>query len=601
MSTGTGTEKPAARKSGSGGTKSAGSAEKKAGGQASGQTATKAAGGKAAQPWIKSYPPNLKWDAEIPEKKLSTLMDEAATKYAKNQAVDFLGKTYTYADIADHVDRAAKGLQQLGVRDGAKVGLFLPNTPYGVICFFAILKAGGTVVNYNPLYAERELLHQIEDSHTDVMITLDLKALYDKIPALLKKSRLNKVIICKMADVLPFPKNLLFPLVKGKEIAKIPNDAQHVRYADLIKNDGRPDEVRVDPVKDVAVLQYTGGTTGVPKGAMLTHANIYANTMQCRMWFPDLGSPPRMLGVLPLFHVFAMTIVMTFGVASGATMILLPRFEIEQLLETVGRAKPTIMPGVPTIFTAINNYPKLDQYDLSSLAFCLSGGAALPIEVKQTFEKLTGCTLVEGYGLSETSPVATANPFEGENKTGSIGLPVPGTSIEIVSLEDGKVLPVGETGEICIRGPQVMAGYWQNQEATDKSIENGRFHSGDVGYMDDDGYTFIVDRLKEMILAGGYNVYPRNVEEAVYMHSAVAECAVVGIPDEYRGQTVKAFVALAEGQSLSEAELLEFLKDKLSPIEMPKQVEFRTDLPKSAIGKILKKVLLEEEAAKKDA
>jgi len=562
-----------------------------------GKPVAKSAGGK--HPWLKSYPPGLKWDTEIPERRLYALLDHAVERYPKNLAVDFLGKTMRYDDIGDHVDRMAKGLQALGVRAGVKVGLFLPNTPYSVIGFFAILKAGGTVVNYNPLYAERELLYQIDNSETDVFVTLDLKVLYDKVPALLKQSRLKTVVVCRMQDILPFPKNLLFPLVKGKEIAKIPRDDRHVRYNDLIKNDGRVEEPRVDPVKDIAVLQYTGGTTGVPKGAMLTHANLYANAMQCDMWFPtEEGQVDRVIGVLPLFHVFAMTIVMTSSVYRGSAMILLPRFEIVQLLETIQRAKPTIMPGVPTLFTAVNNYPKLADFDISSLAYCLSGGAALPLEVKQTFEKLTGCTLVEGYGLSETSPVATANPFEGVNKEGSIGLPMPGTTIDIVSIETGKPVPTGENGEVCISGPQVMAGYWNNPEATKDAIVDGRFRSGDIGYMDEDGYTFIVDRLKEMILAGGYNVYPRNVEEAIYMHPAVAECAVVGIPDEYRGQTVKAYVALGEGQSLTQADLIAFLEDKISKIEMPKVVEFRTDLPKSAIGKILKKELLAEEAAK---
>ena len=551
------------------------------------------------KPWIKSYPPDLKWDTEIPERRLYALMDHAVERFAKNDAVDFLGKTMTYADIGDHVDRMAKGLQALGVRAGVKVGLFLPNTPYGVIGFFAILKAGGTVVNYNPLYAERELLYQIDNSETDYLVTLDLKVLYDKIPALLKQSRLKKVIICRMQDILPFPKNLLFPLVKGKEIAKHPNDDQHVRYNDLIKNDGRVEEPRIDPVKDIAVLQYTGGTTGVPKGAMLTHANLYANAMQCDMWFPsEEGKAERIVGVLPLFHVFAMTIVMNYAVFKGSAMILVPRFEIEQLLATVQRARPTIMPGVPTIFTAINNFVDLAKYDLSSLQYCLSGGAALPLEVKQSFERLTGCTLVEGYGLSETAPVATANPFQGENKEGSIGLPVPGTHIDIVSIEDGKPMPQGEAGEICIRGPQVMLGYWNNREATKEAMAGGHFHSGDIGYMDKHGYTFIVDRLKEMIIAGGYNIYPRNVEEAIYMHPSVAECAVVGIPDDYRGQSVKAYVVLGAGKSLSDDDLKKFLSDKISKIEMPSKIEFRNDLPKSAIGKILKKILLEEEAAK---
>lgn len=562
------------------------------------KTAAKKTAAKTKQPWLKAYPPDVKWDAEIPERRLYALMDHAVERYPKNQAIDFLGKTYSYADIGDKVDRAAQGLQQIGVREGVKVGLFLPNTPYSVIGFFAILKAGGTVVNYNPLYAERELIFQIENSETDYLITLDLKALYDKVPTLLEKTRLKKVVICRMQDVLPFPKNFLFPLLKGKEIAAIPGDDEHIRFSALIANNGRPEEPRIDPLKDIAVLQYTGGTTGVPKGAMLSHANLYANAMQCDMWFPSDDAPERVIGVLPLFHVFAMTIVMNYSVYKGSAMILVPRFEIEQLLGTVQRAKPTIMPGVPTIFTAINNFPDLGKYDLSSLSYCMSGGAALPLEVKRNFEKLTGCTLVEGYGLSETSPVATANPFVGENKEGSIGLPVPGTSIDIVSIEDGTPMPQGQRGEICISGPQVMLGYWNNRAATREAMAGGHFHSGDIGTMDKQGYTFIVDRLKEMIIAGGYNIYPRNVEEAIYMHPSVAECAVVGIPDEYRGQSVKAYVVLGPGKSLSGEELKDFLADKISKIEMPSQIEFRADLPKSIIGKILKKVLLEEEAEK---
>ncbi|MHA1538004.1 MAG: long-chain-fatty-acid--CoA ligase [Alphaproteobacteria bacterium] len=560
----------------------------------------KAVSAKSDKPWLSAYPSNVDWDAEIPERRLYALMDHAVERYPKNEAIDFLGKTYTYADIGDMVDRAAEGLQKIGVHNGIKVGLFLPNTPYSVIGFFAILKAGGTVVNYNPLYAERELIYQIENSETDFLITLDLKALYDKVPALLEKSRLKKAIICRMQDVLPFPKNFLFPLLKGKEIAKIPADDEHIRFSALTANDGRPTEPHIDPLKDIAVLQYTGGTTGVPKGAMLSHANLYANTMQCNMWFPSDGTPERIIGVLPLFHVFAMTIVMTYGVFKGSSMILVPRFEIEQLLATVQRTKPTIMPGVPTIFTAINNYANLDKFDLSSLSYCMSGGAALPLEVKRNFEKLTGCTLVEGYGLSETAPVATANPFEGESKEGSIGLPVPRTYIDIVSIEDGKPVPLGKRGEICIRGPQVMLGYWNNRAATKEAMQGGHFHTGDIGTMDEQGYTYIVDRLKEMIIAGGYNVYPRNVEEAIYMHPAVAECAVVGIPDDYRGQSVKAFVVLGEGKSLDGEDLKKFLSDKISKIEMPSKVEFRNELPKSIIGKILKKILLEEEAEKRN-
>ncbi len=547
-------------------------------------------------PWLSAYPRNVDWNAEIPVKPLYALMDEAAERFAERACIDFLDKRYSYREIGDLVNRAAKGLARLGVRRGAKVGLFLPNCPYAVIFYFGILKAGATVVNFNPLYAERELVHQITDSDTEIMVTLDLKALCDKLLPLMAKTGLKKVIVCPMAAILPFPKNLLFPIFKRKEIARPKNDGRTISFDEVVANDGAFTPPAIDPATDIALLQYTGGTTGVPKGAMLSHANVVANAIQLRLWAPSLGeAQEKILGVLPLFHVFAMTVVMNHALLMGAEMILLPRFELEQLLKVIQKKKPTVFAAVPTIYTAINNAKETPGTDLRSLKFCISGGAPLPVEVKHRFEELTGCVLVEGYGLSETAPVATCNPFLGENKPGSIGLPLPGTVIEIVAIDGSeRVLPPGERGEVCIRGPQVMQGYWKKPEESATALKGGRFHSGDIGTMDEEGYIFIVDRLKEMILCGGYNVYPRNVEEAIYMHPAVVECAVIGIPDPYRGQSVKAFVVLREGENLTKDALSEFLKDKLSPIEMPKQVEFRSALPKTAIGKILKKSLVAE-------
>ena len=547
--------------------------------------------------WERSYPAEVDWNAPIPSRPLTALLDEAATRFADRPCLDFMGKRTSYAEVARMVDRAAKGFQAAGVGKGVRVGLFLPNTPYYVICYYAILKAGGTVVNFNPLYAERELEHQIADSGIEMMVTLDLKVLYDKMARMLAESRLKRLVVCSMADILPFPKNLLFPVVKRAEIARIPTDDRHLLFKQLVANDGRPQPVAIDPDEDIAVLQYTGGTTGVPKGAMLTHANLHANTIQCALWFH--GARPgqeRMLGVLPFFHVFAMTVVMNFSIRFGAEIVMLPRFDLNQVMETIHKKKPTLFPAVPTIYTAINHHKNLSQYDLSSIRFCISGGAPLPVEVKETFERNTGCTLVEGYGLSEASPVATANPMTGVNKAGSIGLPLPGTVIEIVSLEEPRrVLPPGEKGEVCIRGPQVMKGYWKKPGETAMTLVDGRLHTGDVGTMDEDGYTFIVDRIKDMILCSGFNVYPRNVEEAIYLHPAVAECVVAGLPDEYRGQTVKAYIRLDDGQSLTREDLLDFLKDKLSPIEMPKVIEFRDELPKTMIGKLNRKALLDEE------
>ncbi len=551
----------------------------------------------AEMPWIESYPKTVDWHAPIEQKPLYEILDDSVDRFGGSPCTDFLGKRQTYREIGDLVDRAAKGLQSLGVGKGVHVGLFLPNTPYYLIFYFAVLKCGGTVVNFNPLYAEREIAHQIEDSETDLMVTLDLKILHDKMARMLTDTRLNRLIMCPMADILPFPKNVLFPILKRGEIARFPKDDRHIRFDSVVGNDGKyaPVDVSAD---EIAVLQYTGGTTGVPKGAMLTHGNLYANARQSVLWFPhvDFGNE-RMLGALPFFHVFAMTVVMNVGICLGAEIIMLPRFEIDVVLDVIRKKKPTAFPGVPTIYTAIIRHPKSSSYDLTSIRACLSGGAPLPVDVKQSFEQLTGCKLVEGYGLSESSPVATGNPLDGVNKTGSIGLPFPGTTIEIVSLEDrSKVLPLGERGEVCIRGPQVMKGYWKKPEETAETLADGRLHTGDVGYMDEDGYVFIVDRIKDLILAGGYNIYPRNVEEAIYLHPAVDECIVAGVPDEYRGQTVKAYIKLKPDHPLTIGDLKAFLKDKLSKIEIPKQVEFRDELPKTLIGKLSRKAVLEEEA-----
>lgn len=548
-------------------------------------------------PWQRIYPGDIDWNTPLPVRPLHGLIDEAVAKFADRPCVDFLDRKYTYAEVGRLVDRAAAGLQELGVRKGDRIGLFLPNTPYFVIFYFAVLKAGGIVVNMNPLYAERELAKQIEDSETDIVVTLDLAALYDKMARMLHETRVRRLIVCRMQDVLPWPKNWLFPIVRRKDKARIPADGRHVPYARLIANEGRPKPVDIDPHEDVAVLQYTGGTTGVPKGAMLTHANLYANTVQSALWFPEVAhGHERMLGVLPLFHVFAMTGVMNLSLRVGAEMILLPRFELDQVMQTIHKKRPTLFPAVPTIYTAISNHKQADRYDLSSIKFCISGGAPLPVEVKTAFEKKTGCTLVEGYGLTESSPVATVNPLKGINKPGSIGIPMPGTVIEIVSLDDpSRVLGIGEKGEVCIRGPQVMKGYWNRPEETASALADGRLHTGDVGYLDEDGYTFIVDRIKDMILCGGYNVYPRNVEEAIYLHPAVTEVVVAGVPDSYRGQTVKAYVKLTEGHTLAREELAAFLRDKLSPIEIPKLLEIRDELPKTMIGKLSRKALVEEE------
>ncbi len=555
-------------------------------------------------PWLKTYPEGVDYHQNFEPRPLYDLLDDAVAKFPNNNMLDFMDRKFTYAQVGEMVAKAAKGFQDLGVKKGIKVGLFLPNCPQFIVAYYGVLKAGGTVVNFSPLYSEPELLHQIEDSHTDMMVTLNLEVLYPKMAAMLRESRVKKLIVGTMPEVLPFPKSLLFPLVKRKDVAKVPNDASHVSFQELLNNDGDYTPVEIDPLEDVAVLQYTGGTTGVSKGAMLSHASLYINTSQMVAWDKDLAEgQERMMGVLPFFHVFAMTVVMNFSIRGGAEIIMHPRFELEAVIKDIAKKKPTVMPGVPTMYTAINNHPKIGETDVSSLRVCLSGGAPLPLEVKQKFESLTGATLVEGYGLTETSPVATANPFEGISKEASIGVPIPGTRIVITDREDPhKVLPVGETGEICIEGPQVMKGYFNRPEATAETIVDGRLHTGDVGYMDDDGYTFIIDRMKDMILCSGFNVFPRHVEEVIYEHPAVEEVTVIGVPDDYRGEAPKAFVKLKDSaENLTEEEMIAFLQDKLAKQAIPREIEFRPELPKTMVGKLSKKELVAEEKEKYEA
>lgn len=532
---------------------------------------------------------------------VAAILDKAVALCPDRPAMDFLGRRVTYAELGRLVARAACGFQQMGVRKGTRVGLCLPNTPYFVICYFAVLRLGGIVVNFNPLYVERELRHQVEDSGTTIMVTLDVRQIYPKVAALLGGSCLERVVVCSMSGILTPVKGMMFSVFRRSDLAEIPKDERHVSFDKLIANNGTVEPADIDPAEDVAVLQYTGGTTGVPKGAMLTHANLTANVEQLRRWMPETQpGQERMLVVLPLFHVFAMTVAMNVGVAAAAELILLPRFELDQVLKCITKKRPTLFPGVPTIYTALSDAAEHGSADMSSIKFCISGGAPLPLEVRNRFESLTGCRLVEGYGLSESSPVLTVNPFDDRAKPGSVGLPLPGTEIEICSsLEPGKKLPLGEKGEICARGPQVMAGYWRRPGETAAALTDGLLRTGDIGYLDADGFLYLVDRMKDVILCGGYNVYPRVIEEALYQHPAVAEAVVIGVPDAYRGQAPKAFVRLADGQYVTVDQLKEFLAGHLSRIEMPKDIELRRELPKTMVGKLSKKELVAEELAKR--
>jgi long-chain acyl-CoA synthetase len=549
------------------------------------------------RPWLKSYPEGLVWDTEFRPRLIGNLLDEAVQTYGPRPCTYFMGKRLSFAEIGQLSDRAAKGLRQIGVGEGVKVGLLLPNTPTFVIFYYGVLKAGGTVVNFNPLYSLEEIEGQIRDSGTKIMVTLDLALTFEKVEAMLRRGALDKAVVASFPALLPALKSVGFKLTQRTKLANVGASVaakKVVAEQDLLANDGRYERPRITP-DAIAVLQYTGGTTGTPKGAMLTHANISINVGQVKLWRNlDLREGDSILGILPLFHVFAMTTVMNWGIASGMQMILVPKFELIPTLKLIGKLRPRVLPAVPTLLNAMLRHPHIKNFDLTSLEYCLSGGAALPLEVKHGFQALTGASVVEGYGLSETSPVVSCN-LPNIEREGSIGLPLPATEISIRSLEDpAREMPRGEPGEICIAGPQVMTGYWQKPQETEGSFVGRFFRTGDVGYMDDNGFIFIVDRIKDMINSSGFKVYPRRIEDALYEHPAVAEVTVIGIPDEYRGEAPKAFVKLKEGKQATAPELLQFLKGKLSKMELPAEIEFRDQLPKTMIGKLSKKELRAE-------
>jgi long-chain acyl-CoA synthetase len=562
-------------------------------------------------PWTRAYPAGMRWDAELPVKPVQQMLDEAVERWPERSAVEFMGQVITYRELGAAVERAAKGLQDLGVKPGVHVGLYLPNTPHYPIAFFAVLKAGGTVVNYSPLDAERVLAHKIEDSRTDILITLDLVNLYPQMARLLDNSRLKTLVVGSLGDYGAMGDKVQAQLQGAGQIAPVPVDDRHVRFTDLLRSEGAHKTYPLgDLAEEIVVLQYTGGTTGLPKGAMLTHANLTSASAQ--YYESTKGDPPilaegteRFLVVLPLFHIFALSAAMLLGVRLGAALVLHTRFDVDAVMNELAASRISVFPGVPTMYTAILSHPKAKEMDLRSLKFCGSGGAPLPVEVEQRFFELTGCHLNEGWGMTETSPVGTFTPARGLRKAGSCGMPLPQVRIKLVSLDDPSkdVTAFGEAGELCIKGPNVMKGYWNNPKATAESMTaDGYFRSGDVAKMDSDGYLYIVDRTKDMLLCGGYNVYPRVLEEAVYEHPSVAEVCVIGIPDEYRGQSPKAFVKLKEGApELTLDELKIFLKNRLGKHEMIGALEIRAELPKTPVGKLSKKDLVDEEARKRAA
>jgi long-chain acyl-CoA synthetase len=556
-------------------------------------------------PWVKSYPPNVRSDAPLDIAPVESVLEKAAERCGEKPALDFMNRRISYAELDALVNRAAAGFEKLGVKPGAHVGLFLPNTPHYIIAFFGVMKAGGVVVNYSPLDALPTLQFKVNDSETDILVTLDLASLYPQAEKLLGSTRLRTLIVGEFAEMTGAPEPVGARMKAAGMLAEVKRDAAHVAFRDLIDNDGR---YQVHPrgalENELAVIQYTGGTTGSPKGAMLTHANLTAATSLYTevMTRSDQGlrvGEERVLCVLPLFHIYSLTVVMLLGFRLGAELVLHPRFDAEAAVKDMVEKKITVYLGVPTMHVAILGVPGVEKMDFSSLRLCGSGGAPLPVAVQERFERVIGCQLNEGWGMTETSPIGTFNPREGRRRSGSCGVPYPGTQMKFVDVADpGREVKLGERGEICVKGPNVTKGYWKKPEATASAMTpDGFFRTGDVGYMDEDGYVFIVDRTKDMLLCGGFNVYPRNIEEAIYQHPSVEEVSVIGIPDDYRGETPKAFVKLKAGAGpLTLDEMKAFLKDRLGKHEMIGAIEIRDELPKTPVGKISKKDLREYEA-----
>ena len=552
--------------------------------------------------WQDRYNHPAPWDQSFPPMSMVDMVVNSATAKPDAVMIDFLGRKTSYGDMLHIIRRVAKGLQDMGVRKGDRVGLYLPNVPHYVAAYYGAMMAGATVVNFSPLYTAAELEHQVEDSGTKILFTLSAKALLPTALEVLDNSSLERLIVGCVAEALPPAKSVLFRIFKRSETAPLPHDARISNYADLLRHGDDPAPVTIDPVDDVALLQYTGGTTGRPKGAMLTHQNLTANARQVRLIDPHPEAADRIIAVLPFFHVFANTCVLNRTVLSGGEMVMLPRFEAVQVLAAIQRTKPSSMPGVPTMYQALLDHPATPNIDFSSLRLCISGGAPLPLELKQRFEAATGAKLCEGYGLTESSPVVCSNPYEGLNKPGTVGQPIPGTHVKLVDREDPtRPPPPGEPGELVFAGPQIMKGYWQRPDADKEVFIDGWLRTGDVGLIDEDGYVKIVDRLKDMIAVGGFKVFPSQVEEVLYHHPAVKEALVIGIPDAYRGECPKAFVTLQEGAEIDGEGLKAWLNPQLGKHEKVCALEVRLNLPKTLVGKLSRKELVAEERAKAES
>lgn len=553
-----------------------------------------------AKSWLSHYPKEIPHSINYQNKGLHEILVDTVNRHPNKHALHFFGKEMTYKELYESVCKFANALKKLGLQKGDRISIMLPNCPQGVIAYYGILMAGGIVVQTNPLYVERELEHQLADSEAKMIVCLDI--LYPRVMKVKAQTSLQHIIVTAIKDYLPFPKNLIYPYIQKRDTGVSVNISynHNIHYFSKLLSSAPLIEVSaaIDPKEDIAILQYTGGTTGVAKGVELTHFNLVSNTTQCYYWmYKIVDKDNRTLAALPFFHVYGMTVSMNLSIMTASKMIIVPKFQPKEILQLIEKHKVTIFPGAPTMYVALINHPEINKYDLSSIQACISGSSPLPVEVQKKFEELTGGKLVEGFGLTEASPVTHCNLIWGDRKSGSIGIPWPDTEA-VIFKEPGVVAQPHEVGELAVRGPQVMKGYWRRPEETKAAFYNDWLLTGDMGYMDESGYFYIVDRKKDMIIAGGYNIYPREIEEVLYEHEAIQEAVVIGVPHEYRGETVKAFIVLREGYSVTEKELDAYCRKHLAAYKVPRIYEFRKELPKTMVGKILRRVLVEEELEK---
>ncbi|HEX9741658.1 MAG TPA: long-chain fatty acid--CoA ligase [Nitrospiraceae bacterium] len=552
--------------------------------------------------WTTQYDPHVPATLSYPEEPLAHLVARSSSKFPDRPALLFYGRAIRYRELDELVNRFAQALLRIGIGKGSVVAIMLPNLPQTVIAFYGILRAGATVTMVNPLYVEPEIRQQLTDAGCETLVVL--KQFYPKVERLLEEGCLARVIVAGVEEYLPWLKRLLYPIKAWREGSHVRTPARPgvQPFCSLLDTPSAPPAVSVSP-DDTALLQYTGGTTGVPKGVVLTHRNLVCNTWQCRQWCPFHEGEEVILGVLPFFHVYGMSVCLNLALSMGSTLVLLPRFQVGDVLRTIVRERVSVFPGIPAMYAAINSHQRVERYDLHCIRICISGAGPLHSSVQDRFESLTGARLVEGYGLTEASPVTHVNPVEqpvDKRRRRSIGVPFPDTDARIMDMETGqRELPVGEIGELVIRGPQVMRGYWRRDEETRQVLRNGWLYTGDMARRDEDGYFYIEDRKKDMIKSGGENVYPREVEEVLFRHPKVKDAVVVGVPQELRGEFIKAYIVLKEGQQASASEILEHCRKELAKFKVPKRVEFRGELPKTIVGKVLRRVLVEEELKRK--